>query len=202
MPLVQTSLANTLKGIFAAMQDGEKSDAWMANQVGAAIADYIGTGIVSTVDDGSAPAGAYAGAGAGTMAIAASTLKNSLKTTFEAKYSNADLAAHIAADIHAVCTADGTVSIDSTGSVAAPTGAVPTTCSGEGAFSGSSSSIQSTLNACFNRMNGMAEEGEGLGGDDHFGTQLAAAVHTYLTGGTISVELQSPISGSGEGSIA
>jgi hypothetical protein len=59
------------------------------------------------------------------------------------------------------------------------------------------------LKACFNRMNAMATEGNGLGGDDYFAAQLAAAVDAYLKAGSISVDLQSPFSdGSGEGSIA
>jgi len=202
MPLVKNILENTLKGIFAAMQDGSKPDAWMADQIGAAIADYIGTGMVSTTDSGAAPAGSYTGAGIGTMAIDAGDLQSKLKTTFEAKHDNDALAANIAANIDAVCAADGTISAMSSGMAAAPTGPIAFSGTGEGAFSGAKSSMESALKSCFSRMDAMAQEGDGTGGDNYLAAQLASAVDAYLKAGTVSVELKDPFTaGSGEGGI-
>ena len=197
MALVSSTLENTLKGILADMQDGSKSDAWMGDQIGGAISEYIGTGQVATVDTGTAPTGSYSGAGMGTMAISAGTLKSKLTTTFEARYSNEDLAAHIAADIDEVCTVADIIKTTTSGMVATPAGPVAFSGAGKGSFTGTPASIESTLATCFSAMNSLSQ-----GGDDHLAAQLASAIHAYLTGGSISVTLQSPFTeGSAEGGL-
>jgi hypothetical protein len=198
MALPKSTLETKLKSAFASMTDGSKTNAWMASQIAAEIKTFILAGQVSTTDAGAAPAGAYAGAGSGTMTINNSNLGSALKATFEATYSNDDLAAHIATDINAACTAGDTISTSTKGTVTTPSGAsAPLTGTGKGKFAGAKAAIETTLKACFAAMNTMTQ-----GGDDYFAAQLAAAVDAYLKAGSVSVTLQSPISGTGTGAIA
>jgi hypothetical protein len=198
MALTKSALETTLKSMFAAMTDGSKTDAWMASQIAAEIKTYILTGQVSTTDTGTAPAGAYAGAGSGSMAIDNDNLGSALKTTFEAAYGNDDLAAHGAADINAACMAGDTVSTNTKGMVTTPAGASsPLAGTGKGKFTGAKATIETTLKACFASMNTMTQ-----GGDDYFAAQLAGAVDAYLKAGSVSVTLQSPLTGTGAGAIA
>jgi hypothetical protein len=194
----KSTLEADLKAVFYAMQDGSKTDAWMAAQVAQAIQTYILTGAVVTVDAGTAPAGAYAGAGTGAMTIAADDLEEDLAQTFEDTSTNSFLAAHMAGDIDTACSADGTVETASTGAVTTPAGAAsPFAGAGKGAFAGTKVSIETLLLLCFEIMNTMP-----AGGDDYLASQLAAAADTYLKAGTISVTLQPPLEGSGEGALS
>jgi hypothetical protein len=197
MALVKSALETKLKSVFASMPDGSKTNAWMASQIAAKIKTYILAGQVSTTDAGTAPAGAYAGAGSGTMTVNDGNLGSALKTTFEAAYGNDDLAAHIATDINAACTAGDTVSTSTKGTVTTPAGASsPLAGTGKGKFTGAKAVIETTLKACFAVMNTMAQ-----GGDDYFAAQLAVAVDTYLKAGSVSVTLQPPLAGTGSGAI-
>jgi hypothetical protein len=198
MALNNPVLETKLKSVFASMTDGSKTDEWMASRIAEEVKSYILTGLVSTSDSGTVPAGAYAGAGSGTMTINSSNLGSALKATFEAAYSNDDLAAHIATDINAACTAGDTTSTSTKGTVTTPSGASsPLTGTGKGKFAGAKAAIETTLKACFAAMNTMTQ-----GGDDYFAAQLAAAVAAYLKAGTISVTLQPPLAGTGSGAIA
>jgi hypothetical protein len=199
MALEPSGFETKLKSVFASMQDGSKTDAWMASRLAGEIKNYILIGLVSTVDTGEAPAGSYAGSGTGTMAIDGDSLADALKTTFEAAYGNDDLAAHTAADIDAACTVNGTVSAATKGTVTTPAGVSSAfTGEGTGKFTGDKTVIETTLKACFAAMNGMTG-----GGDDYYAAQLAAAVDAYLKAGSVSVTLQPPfVSGSGKGTIA
>jgi hypothetical protein len=198
MALAKTTLETKLKSVFASMRDGSKTNAWMASQIAAEIKSYILAGQVSTTDAGTVPAGAYAGAGSGTMTINDSNLGSALKTTFEAAYGNDDLAAHIATDIHAACTASDTVSTGTKGTVTTPVGvSSPFAGTGKGKFAGAKAAIETTLKACFAAMNAMSK-----GGDDYFAAQLAAAVDAYLKAGQVSVTLQAPLAGTGAGAVA
>jgi hypothetical protein len=198
MALVKTTLETKLQSVFASMRDGSKTNAWMAARIACEIKAYILSGQVSTTDAGAAPAGAYAGAGVGTMAISDGNLGDALKTTFEAAWGNDDLAAHIAADIDAACTAGETVSTGTTGTATTPAGASsPLTGTGKGKFAGAKAAIETTLKACFAAMNTMTQ-----GGDDYFAARMAAAVGAYLKAGQVSVTLQPPLTGAGAGAIA
>jgi hypothetical protein len=198
MALPKSALETKLKSVFASMRDGSKTNAWMASQIAAEIKTYILAGQVSTTDTGAAPAGAYAGAGSGTMTVNDSNLGSALKTAFEAAYGNDDLAAHIATDIHAACTAGDTVSTSTTGTATTPAGvSSPFAGIGKGKFTGAKTTIETTLKSCFAAMNTMTQ-----GGDDYFAAQLAAAVDAYLKAGSVSVTLQPPLAGTGSGAIA
>jgi hypothetical protein len=197
MALVKATLEIKLKSVFASMTDGSKTNAWMASQIAAEIKTFVLAGQVSTTDAGAAPAGAYAGAGSGTMTINNGNLGNALKTTFEAAYGNDDLAAHIATDTNAVCTASDTVAVNTKGTVTTSSGSSSFAGTGKGKFAGDKASLATTLKACFTAMNAMSQ-----GGDDYFAAQLAAAVTAYLKAGSVSIALQSPLAGTGTGAIA
>jgi hypothetical protein len=185
MALIKSVLETKLQSVFASMRDGSKTDVWMASRIAEEIKAYILTGQVSTIDAGTAPAGAYAGAGTGAMTINNGSLGSVLKTTFEAAYSNDDLAAHIAADIHAACTANDTVSTGTTGMVTTAAGvSSPFAGTDKGKFAGVKAIIETTLKACFTAMNTMAQ-----GGDDYFAAQLATAVDAHLKAGSVNVTL-------------
>jgi hypothetical protein len=194
----KSSLESKLKAIFYAMRDGSKTDAWMGEQIAAAIKEYILTGSVATADAGTAPAGAYAGAGTGKMTVSAEDLEEDLADTFENTGVNSYLAAHMAAEIDSACGAEDTVETDSSGTVTTPVGATsPFAGKGKGEFAGKKDLIENLLNVCFETMNTMA-----AGGDDYLAAQIAAAVDGYLKAGKITVALQAPLAGSGEGAIS
>ncbi|MDR1127696.1 MAG: hypothetical protein LBL20_00145 [Treponema sp.] len=198
MALAKATLETKLKSVFASMRDGSKTNAWMASQIAAEIRVYILAGQVSTTDSGTAPAGVYAGAGSGTVTINNDNLGSALKTTFEAAYGNDDLAAHIAADINAACSASDTVSTSTKGTVTTSSGSSSSfSGTGKGKFTGAKATIETTLKACFAAMNALSK-----GGDDYFAAQLAAAVDAYLKAGSVNVTLQSPLAGSGTGAVA
>ncbi|MDR3019897.1 MAG: hypothetical protein LBU66_03220 [Treponema sp.] len=198
MVLVKTDLEKAFKDIFTAMQDGSKTDEWMAEQVADAIQNYIKSGQVSTEDTGAAPGGSYAGDGVGSMVINGDSLKNKLKITYESGYGDDDLAAHIAADIDDVCAAEDIVSVVSTGDVTIP-GAGTSSFSGPGIgkFTGDKDDIEDSLKDCFKQMNNISQ-----GGDDYLAFQFASAVDLYLKAGEIKINLQAPfVSGAGFGGI-
>jgi len=219
MALVKTVFETKLKSIFAEMQDGSKTDAWMAEQIATAIQTYVSSGQVTTTDSGAAPAGSYAGAGVGIMEIDKNdveedvideeeieedvldedNLGSKLTNTFESEYNNDDLAAHIATDIDDVCKADDTVTTTSSGTVTTPSGATsPFSGTGKGKFSGVKTTIETTLKTCFATMNNMSQ-----GGDDYLAVQLASAVDAYLKAGAVNIDLQAPfVSGAGSGGLS
>jgi hypothetical protein len=196
--LDKSTLQAKLKAIFYAMQDGSKTDAWMAGQVAAAIKEYILTGRVGTVDIGAAPAGAYAGAGNGTMTIDEGALEADLTPTFENTEVNTFLASHMATDIDTACTAKDIVETDTAGTVTTPVGASSSLAGkGKGDFSGVKTAIEALLNLCFETMNAMNALG-----DDYLAAQLATAVDSYLKAGKMTVVLQPPLTGAGQGAIS
>jgi hypothetical protein len=196
--LDKSTLEVKLKSIFYAMQDGGKTDAWMASQIAAAVKEYALTGTAATVDAGAAPAGAYAGAGIGVMTIDAQALEGALTPTFEGTKVNGFLAAGTADDIDAACSADGIVKTVTAGTVTTPVGASsPFGGTGEGSFTGVKTTIEALLLQCFTVMDTMA-----AGGDDYLAAQLAAAVDGYLKAGVISVDLNAPLAGAGAGVIS
>lgn len=194
----KSALETKLKTIFYTMWDGSKTNAWMAEQISAAIRDYILTGEAETTDVGTAPAGAYAGTGKGTMTINADNLRGDLTPTFENTEENSFLAAHMAEDIDAACSAEDTVETDTAGTVTTPIGvSSPFAGKGKGDFAGTKADIETLLNLCFETMNAMTS-----GGDDYLAEQIAVAVDSYLKAGKISVTLQPPLAGAGQGGIS
>jgi hypothetical protein len=193
----KSTLEAKLKLIFYAMQDGSKTDAWMAGQISAELKVYILTGDVATIDAGTAPAGAYTGSGTGKMTIDSEDLEEDLTETFESTALNSYLAAHMADDIDAACGAEGTVETATAGTASAPPVVSPAAGKGEGEFSGTEETMETLLLLCFETMNLMP-----AGGDDYFAAQLATAADTYLKAGKINVTLLLPLAGSGEGAIS
>jgi hypothetical protein len=196
---VATLQADLLSSFLAMNTIDEGGNEYHAEKMAAAIKKYILAGQTSTTDSGAAPAGPYAGSGVGVMTIDDSQLKDDLFATFEAGYSDDDLADHMATDIDAACKTDNTVAETSTGKVTTGSGAtVDFSGPAIGKFSGTKSLISTPLKACFQSMIGMLE-----GGNQLYAAQLAAAIDAYMKAGTITVQLKSPFSsGSGSGKIA
>jgi hypothetical protein len=193
-----STLAAALKLIFLAMQDGSKTDAWMAGQMAAAIQAYILTGQAVTADAGTAPAGAYAGAGTGAMTIDTDALETDLAATFEDTQADSFLALGMAVDIDAACGADDTIETVSSGTVTTPVGVTSSfTGAGTGTFTGELQPLAALLLACFTVMGSMP-----AGGDEYMAAQVALAVDGYLRTGTIAVVLQAPLLGAGEGGMS
>lgn len=200
MAFVVATLQASLYQAFEDMNDikDDSGNRYMAEKVAKAISDFIKTGSVTSVDAGTASdGGVYAGAGTGSMSISESNLKSKLQNTFESKYENDDLASHIASDIDDVCSASNTCETTTTGTSTLGTKVNPTSGSGKGTFSGTKTIIESMLKTCFSTMNNMT-----VGGNLYLATQWATAVNSYMTAGTISITLQTPMSGSGKGAIA
>lgn len=189
MALVSTTLKADLIAIFLTMDsilDGT-GDAYQAREMAAKIKVFILTGIVTTSDSGVLGSNNYSGSGTGTMTIDADTLKKDLQTTFEAKYTDDELAAHMATDIDNACKASDTVA---TKNSSGP---------GIGKFTGNKTLIESVLKLCFTSMRGMLTGG----GNDYYAAQFSTAIESYLKAGTITVSLKAPFaSGSGSGGIA
>ena len=189
MALIPQTFAADLISIFSAMDnilDGT-GDEYQAEKMATAIKIFILTGQVATVDAGTLSGNTYSGAGNGIMTIDEESLKDDLQPTFEAKYSNDQLAAQMATDIDNACKADDTVTTTNSGG------------SGLGKFTGDKSIIENILKACFSTMNGMMSGG----GNEYYAAQLSMAVETYLKDGDITVTLLPPFSaGAGTGKIA
>jgi hypothetical protein len=200
MALVPTDFQTTILVIFTVMNsifDGT-GDKYHAVEMAAAIKAYILTGKAATVDSGTAPAGNYAGSGTGTMTIDTGILEADLYATFTNKYSNDELAAHMAADIDNSCKAGDTVQIMSTGTVTTPSGVTSAFSGpGKGKFSGLKSTIENGLKACFSAMNNMTS-----GGNAYYAQQFALCFTSYLKEGSITMILQAPTFASGSGAIS
>lgn len=200
MALVKSTLQAALQSTFLAMNnitDGT-GDRYMADNVALNIKDYILAGVTSTSDAGAASAGSYTGSGSGTMTIDSGSLADDLYATFTARYSNGDLASHIAADIDKACSAQDIVAETSTGTVTTSSGTSAFSGPAIGSFSGSKAAIESVLKSCFSAMDSMTS-----GGNEYFAAEMASAVDSYLKGGAISVTLRSPFTaGAGAGAIA
>lgn len=200
MPLVVATLQNDLSKCFNDMNDitDGTGNKYMAENVAKAISNFVKTGIVTSVDSGTASdGGVYAGAGTGTMEIKESDLKDKLQKTFEANYENNDLATHIADDIDSIISEKDTCSTDTIGTSSIPPKTNPANGKGKGTFTGVKSTIESVLKSTFNTMNNMVE-----GGNDFLASQWASCLQSYLTAGIINIQLQSPMSGAGVGAIA
>jgi hypothetical protein len=195
---VATLQADFLAAFLTMNSIVEGGNEYQAEKMAGAIKKYILAGQTSTADSGSAPAGAYAGSGVGVMTIDDSQLKDDLFATFEAGYSDDDLADHMATDVDNACKADNTVTETSKGKVTTGSGAtVDFSGPAIGKFSGSKSLISTPLKACFKAMIGMLE-----GGNQLYAAQLSEAIDAYMKAGTITVQLKPPFSsGSGSGKI-
>ena len=189
--LVYTKLQNDFFNIFNAMDKIYKNgDFYMAEKCAKAIADYVYSGEVSTIDSSTV----YTGKGSGKMKINATLLKNAFVSTFSSKRSNRDFAIRIANDINTICTMTNTVETDSKG-VIAPYGNFAEG-KGYGKFSPTSNNIAIKLQNCFNSMNSMKKNG-----NLYFAQEFAKVIDEYLKNGIISVTIPT-LSASGEGKIS
>ena len=202
MALNKIKLQNDLFNIFDAMNSIYKNgDEYMAIECSKVIYEYILSGNVSTIDvgTGTPSSSVYNGKGDGTMNINSANLKNLLYNTFIAKYDINDLAKGIANNINVVCSESNIIQTTTKGT---STFSYPPYSSadggiGKGTFTSQSSIIQLRLQSCFATMNHINNNG-----NIYFAQELASAIDDYLKSGTINVTLQSPLTGTGNGTIS
>jgi hypothetical protein len=201
MALSKITLQNNLYNVFDAMNYVYKNgEEYMATRCADVIASYLSSGVVTTTDGGtgSSGSGVYAGGGVGTMQINTTNLRNLFLTSLLTAKNNDELAQRLTNNIHSVCSASNTINTTTTGTTTFPSGT--STVDGgtaKGSFVGVSTIISSKLRICFSTMNKMTK-----GGNMYFAQEWADAIHTYLKGGVIKVILQSPMSGTGVGTIS
>lgn len=199
-PVLKTAILN----IFSTMQNmTEGGDAYFAKQLALAIKSYLLTATVSTTDSGTVSgSGSYVGKGtgaAGCYVIDNSTLESNLYTVFIKKETtDNEIADGIANAVNTACTASNSISTTTTGTYTPPSGStVPGyTGTGKGTFTGVKKNIADSLKDVFDDMRDMTE-----GGDDYFAEELSQSIGDYLRAGTVNVNLDSPLSGSGSGKI-
>jgi len=201
MAFVPATLQADLLAIFLKMNDimDGTGDNYQATEMAKTIKKYVLSGDTATSDAGTAPGGSYTGTGKGKMTIDGDALEADLKITFEGKRDNPTFASRIATDIDNACKADDTVSETSTGTLVTSSGSSGFSGPAIGKFSGDKTKISTPLVACFESMNGMMSGG----GNEYYAKEMSIAVNSYLTGGTISVQLKPPFTGgSGSGKIS
>lgn len=204
MALVDATLQAALLLTFNAMSSMTSGgDEYMAKQTSLAVKAFVLTANVSTTDAGTVAATSiYSGSGTGLpgcFVIDSDALESSLLDVFtQEDVTDDDIADGIADCIDAACSEEDIISTTTTGTLTPPSG-TPTTYSGtgKGTFSGTKSIISEQLKTTFTAMKTMT-----IGGDLLFSQQMASAIGNYLRAGTVSVELDAPIVGSGTGGVS
>lgn len=202
MALNKIKLQNNLFNIFNTMNSIHKNgDEYMAIECSKVIHEYILSGNVSTIDVGAGTptSSVYNGKGDGMMNINSANLKNLLYNTFIAQYDITALAKGIADDINSVCSESNIIQTTTKGT---STFSYPPYSSvdggvGKGSFTSQSSIIQLRLQSCFATMNHMTKNG-----NMYLAQEIASSIDNYLKSGRVSVTLQTPLSGKGEGAIS
>ena len=206
MALVDTTLQTALFTLFNAMSGMTSGgDIYMAKNTAVAIKTFVLTAQVSTVDAGLVSVvNVYAGNGTGSpgcFVIDSDSLESDLYETFtKENTSESEIADGIADAIDSACSQEDIISTTTSGTLTPPPPATPIspyTGTGKGTFNGSKSIISEKLLQTFTQMKTMTS-----GGDLLFATDFAKAVGDYLRGGTVSVELDTPIVGSGSGGVS
>lgn len=201
MSLIQSKLKNDLLTAFNSMTDGD--DNVFAEKVSKAVAEYAQAGLVSTIDAGAIPAGAFTGKGTGSISVQSSICENILIAACKAMANmtaggDTYLATQMASGIHAMISA-GEIKTVVTGTVVTPSGvSLPMAGQAKGVMIGVPATIQAGLIATFSTMATMTE-----GGDDYFATQAAAVITAYLKAAIITTNGTGAILGSiGSGTMA
>lgn len=206
MALVKATLENDIKQVFKNMADaGENaSDDDFASGIAKACADFVESGLVTTVDAGTVTSGIFAGSGTGNVSVDTSVMENILITacsSMKSMTSGGDnvLASALANGFVAMTTA-GTVDTDIVGVTTSPMGSVvpPSSGKGKGTITCQSAGILSSLNTAFSSMKTMT-----AGGDDIFASALASAIETSVKAGVIVINGQGALTGTtGSGTIS
>jgi len=189
-----STLQGDLLAAFQAMADGDNQV--FADMVVAACKAYAESGVITTTDVGTVPAGAFTGAGTGSIPcddepctrdiVEACTAMNAMTAGGDAY-----LAAELAAAIHSMVST-GEVVCDVSGTVTSPIG-VPSPLSGTatGALTCVSLPLQTAFFSAFQAMVTMTE-----GGDEYMAAQMATAVDAYLRVGAATTQGEAALSGS------
>lgn len=206
MALVDATLQAALLLTFNAMSSMTSGgNEFMAEKTSLAIKTFVLTATVNTVDAGTVTTTSiYAGNGVGLpgcFVIDSDSLEDDLLDCFtQEDVTDDDIAEGIADCIDAACSEEDIISTVTTGTLTPPPPATPInpyTGTGKGTFSSDKSIISDTLKTAFTAMKSMT-----AGGDLYFSQQMAAAIGNYLRAGTVEVELDDPIVGSGQGGVS
>lgn len=209
MAFVVTKLENDLKKVFSDMKDaGENVTVDMfTDGIAQACADFVQTGSVTTVDVGTIPAGTFTGSGTGQITVQASLLKSALDIACNAMAGMPEggddvLANALGSGMFAMSSA-AVVDTNIVGTVVSPSGVPsPISGTGKGTIVCVQAPLVSSITSCFSLMKQNAGNEE-FDGDAHFASELAKAVLTYWTSGTITVNGLAPLVGSvGSGTVA
>jgi len=201
MALVPSTFKNDLLAAFQSMTDGDNQV--FADRVAAACKAFAESGLITTTDAGTVPAGAFTGTGSGGIScddapcaqaiMAACTAMNSMTSGGDAY-----LAAQLATAFHdmvlngeVICNVSGTV-VPSSG------GSSPLSGTTKGTLTGVTAPMQAAFFSAFQAMFAMTE-----GGDGYMAAQIATAVDAYLKAGTVDTQGQGALAGSvGAGAMA
>lgn len=204
MSLVVSTLKGDLKNCFDAMANDTSGDnTTFAKKVSKAVADYVSTGKVATIDAGTVSAGIFAGSGSGSISAEASIAQAIIYAACLAMANmttggNDYLALQIATGIQTMMSA-ANVSTNVTGTVTLPNGATsPLTGTAKGIIACVQAPLYASLKTAFTSMENMTE-----GGNEYMATQMATAIDTYLKAGVVSTAGQAALSGSvGAGTVS
>ena len=209
MALVDSTLETALISIFASMGSMTSGgDAYLAKNMALAIKSYILTATVSTTDAGTVGGtSVYAGSGTGLpgcFVIDNTALETNLLNCFTAEnVTDADIGNGIADSIDSACSQQNIISTSTNGTLTPPSGTPgPYSGTGKGTFTGLKTTISQKLlglgaiKGTFEKMNEMTS-----GGDALFAKDLAGAIGDYLRNGSVTVVLDSPITGGGTGGV-
>lgn len=220
MAFNKTQLENDLKKVFSNMLDKKDkvTDDDFADGISKACKDFGESGSITTVDTGAVSGGAmtFVGKGSGSLSLNDTLMSTPIKTcctTMQKLTEGGDslLATAIGTGILAMTTA-ATVETDVSGTATNPTTGATTTMSGKakGKIVCVNASLIQSLNSCFTNMYNKKfdksykdEYNPNFDGDAYFAKEMASAVHTYFTSGSITTSGTGTLLGTvGTGSIS
>ena len=212
MALIDSTLQTAIMTVFNSMNGMTSGgDRYMAKNLALAIKNFILTATATSTDAGTVSGtSVYVGSGSGVpgcFSIDNTVLEDDFYSTFTAEnVTDTDIANGIADSINSACSESNIISMSTSGTLTPPPPATPIspyTGTGKGTFSGDKTIISNKflgilgVKGTFQKMKEMTS-----GGDALFAADFASAVGDYLRGGVVNVTLDSPITGSGVGSVS
>jgi hypothetical protein len=204
MALVDSTLETALFTIFSNMNNiKDNGDRYMAKNVALAIKNFVLTATVSTTDVGTVSGtSSYSGKGTGEQGcfvIDDSQLETDLFNAFtKENVTDEDIKNDMATSINDALSESNIISTSTSGKLTSPSGVVSDySGTGKGTFSGAKTIISNKLSDTFAEMRKVKS-----GGNELFAKDLAEAIGDFIRNGTITVQLDTPITGTGVGSAA
>lgn len=194
MPLIASSLSNSLFSIFDGMNGRETTDKWFADEVTNAVKDYFEGASGSTTDAGTISAGAFTGMGTVSSISASPSACSSLifaaLTSMRATGDNNTLATAMATGFMTMFN-DGVVTCNVTGTASTPTSISTVSGTSQGSVATKSASMYNDILSAFNDMN--CKSGESL---DSWKSRMGGDPNRYMAdkiANTVTTELKSAV---------